>query len=428
MKKTGLSDCGRFRPRFDKSPGKARGFYVLPLIQRPESCCSIRIAYGQHAETRVLAQPVKPHEGKAIQTDPHIPTCFARYTFPMRPVSIIATELNEIGDIARVVESLLALEPAAAEVIIVDGGSTDGTWEWLAEAAAREPRLIAIRDESCSLKHSKGPVSRGRNVAIAAAKSSIIACADAGCTYSSEWLGNLTAKISAGQAEYALGGTCLDPAAHTVSDVASAPFFSVRLSPLEPTQSCTARTMAFTKDLWQRIGGFSEQVLVGEDTLFDLEARGLTRPDFVINAKATYRPLNTFRSACRQMKRYAISDGQAGSALVAALPQFLPLPVATRRAHRCAMDSFADPWRFSARILVRLSSRLAISSAIWFSKPCLLALHFLSLFRGSWLSTRFAVAASAASLSPTGKTKGRELRCSQSHPFRQCAKRMGQRG
>ena len=230
----------------------------------------------------------------------------------MAPVSIIATELNEIGDIARVVESLLAQEPPAAEIVIVDGGSTDGTWEWLAKEASREPRLIAIRDETCNLKHSRGPVSRGRNVAIAAAKSSIIACADAGCTYAPDWLGNLTARIAAGQAIYALGGTCLDPAEHTIWDVASAPFFSIRLSPLEPTKSCTARSMAFTKDLWQRIGGFPENVLVGEDTLFDLAARRETRPDFVIDAKALYRPHNTFRSACRQMKRYAMSDGQAG--------------------------------------------------------------------------------------------------------------------
>lgn len=70
--------------------------------------------------------------------------------------------------------------------------------------------------------------------------------------------------------------------------------------------------MAFTKDLWQRIGGFPEQVLVGEDTLFDLEARRQTQPDFVANAKAFYSPLNTFGSACRQMERYAFSDGQAG--------------------------------------------------------------------------------------------------------------------
>jgi glycosyltransferase involved in cell wall biosynthesis len=149
----------------------------------------------------------------------------------MQPVSVVVTELNEIEDIGSVVSSLLAQVPPAAEVIIVDGGSTDGTWEWLAAAAAKDPRLVAIRDESCSLKFSAGPVSRGRNVAIQAAKSGLIACADAGCTYAPDWLLNLTAPLVGGEAEYALGGSCLDASGCTVWDVASAPFFSIRLSP-----------------------------------------------------------------------------------------------------------------------------------------------------------------------------------------------------
>jgi hypothetical protein len=229
----------------------------------------------------------------------------------MQPASVIVTELNEAGDIARVVESLLRQDPPAAEVIVVDGGSTDGTWQWLEAKAAEEPRLLAIRDESCSLKHSDGPVSRGRNVAIRAAKTGIIACADAGCTYGPEWLANLTAPIAEGKAEYALGGSYLDPADPTVWDVASARYFSVKLDPLEPTKSCTARSMAFTRALWERVGGFPESVLVGEDTLFDFAARRQSQTAFVANAKALYRPQNTYRMACRQMARYATSDGMA---------------------------------------------------------------------------------------------------------------------
>jgi glycosyltransferase involved in cell wall biosynthesis len=229
----------------------------------------------------------------------------------MQPVSIVVTELNEAQEIARVVTSLLAQQPPPSELVIVDGGSTDGTWEWLVQAQARDPRLVAIRDETCSLKHSAGPVSRGRNVAIAAAKSELIATADAGCTYAPDWLRNLTAPLAAGAALYALGGSCLDPADHSLWDVASAPFFSVKLSPLEPTKSCTARSMAFTKSLWEKIGGFPEDVLVGEDTLFDRSARRETTPAFVSNAKALYHPRNSLRAATHQMARYAVSDGQA---------------------------------------------------------------------------------------------------------------------
>jgi glycosyltransferase involved in cell wall biosynthesis len=230
----------------------------------------------------------------------------------MQPVSIVATVLNEVQDIGRLVPSLLAQIPPPAEIVIVDGGSTDGTWEWLVNAQIKHPNLQPIRDESCNLKSCPGPVSRGRNVAIAAARSQIIACADAGCTYAPDWLARITAPLIAGIAEYALGGACLDLVDPTLWDIASAPFLGVKLSPSTPSKSCTARSMAFTKDLWRRIGGFPESVLLGDDTLFDLEARRITPPAFVERAKALYRPQNTLLSACRQLARYATSDGILG--------------------------------------------------------------------------------------------------------------------
>lgn len=229
----------------------------------------------------------------------------------MQPASIVATVLNEGRDIERLVTSLLAQEPPATEVIVVDGGSTDGTWEQLVALQAKDERLVAIRDETCSLKHSPGPIARGRNVAIKAAKSNVIACSDAGCRYARNWLANLIAPLVSGDAEYALGGSSIDDDKCTVWDVAAAPFFGIRLAADAPIKSCTARSMAFTRNLWEQVGGFPEHVLLGEDTLFDLEARKRTVPAFIANAKALYAPQFSLRSATDKTARYAVCDGQA---------------------------------------------------------------------------------------------------------------------
>ena len=227
-------------------------------------------------------------------------------------VSVIATVLNEIEEIDDLA-STLAQQTLRPEVIIVDGGSTDGTWERLQAAHAKYPNLVAIRDESCNLKASPGPIARGRNVAIAAARSEVIACADAGCIYDPEWLARLTAPILKGGAEYVLGGSCVDPQTHTIWDAASAPFFGMKQRADGTTKSCTARSMAFRKALWKRAGGFPETSFLGEDTGFDLRMRQLVTPAYAERAQAIYRPRHTLKSALNMMARYGVADGVLGA-------------------------------------------------------------------------------------------------------------------
>ncbi|MGB7553701.1 MAG: glycosyltransferase [Candidatus Korobacteraceae bacterium] len=226
----------------------------------------------------------------------------------MSSVSVIATVLNEAEDIDGLLSSLAhqTLEPA--EIIIVDGGSTDGTWERLRADASAYPSLRAISDPSCNLKESPGPIARGRNVAIAAASSEVIACADAGCVYDPDWLARLTEPIRNGQAEYALGGSCLDADGPTTWDIASAPFFGIKLDPNQATKSCTARSMAFRKELWRRVGGFPETSLT-EDSLFDQNVRTIVEPAFPERAKARYRPRHSLKTALIDLGRYATLDG-----------------------------------------------------------------------------------------------------------------------
>jgi glycosyltransferase involved in cell wall biosynthesis len=231
----------------------------------------------------------------------------------MSAVSVTATVLNEVDEVDRLLTSLMKQTLRPEEVVIVDGGSTDGTWERLRAASSKYPNLLAIQDPSCNLKGSTGPIARGRNLAISKSSSDVIACVDAGCTYDSEWLDRLTAPILKGSAQYAVGGSCIDPEDRTIWDIASAPFFGIKLDGDEPTKSCTARSMAFRKQLWQQVGGFPEDVFLGEDTVFDMQARKTVTPAFAERAKAHYRPRHTFQSAIRQIASYAKTDGVLGA-------------------------------------------------------------------------------------------------------------------
>ncbi len=231
---------------------------------------------------------------------------------PNPSVTVTATVLNEADDIDALV-STLAEQTLRPEVIVVDGGSTDGTWERLEAARVKYPNLVAIRDESCNLKASPGPIARGRNVGIGAAHAEIVACADAGCIYDREWLDRLTAPIRNGRAEYTLGGSCVDPEDQTVWDLASAPFFGMKQRADGTTKSCTARSMAFRKELWQRVGGFPETSFLGEDTSFDLLVRKVTEPVYAERAQAIYRPRHTLKSAVGMMARYGVADGVLGT-------------------------------------------------------------------------------------------------------------------
>jgi dolichol-phosphate mannosyltransferase len=67
----------------------------------------------------------------------------------VRPgLSVVAPCFNEEGvlpEFLRRVTAVLDGVGGPAEIVVVDDGSRDGTWQVMTEAAAREPRLVAVR-------------------------------------------------------------------------------------------------------------------------------------------------------------------------------------------------------------------------------------------------------------------------------------------
>ena len=243
---------------------------------------------------------------------------------------MIATVLNEASSLPRLFDSLCVQTRQPDEVIICDGGSTDGTTEVLAAYSERLPlRVVPLPGSN---------ISQGRNAAIAAATGEIIASTDAGVRLSPNWLAALVAPFE----QEAQEQTDLDTLREVVENQYDAPwhvapvqvvagFFrsdsqgafetalgATALPDLEdidpPSFLPSSRSIAFRKSLWEAAGGYPEWLDYCEDLIFDFHLREMVKPEawaFAPNAVAHFRPRSTPMAFFRQYYRYARGDGKA---------------------------------------------------------------------------------------------------------------------
>jgi glycosyltransferase involved in cell wall biosynthesis len=216
-------------------------------------------------------------------------------------ITLVATVLNAADHVAGFLDSIAAQTRAPDEIVLVDGGSTDGTLE----------RLHAT--EGVTVLHEPGAnISRGRNLAIAHAAHEAIAVADADCSYGPGWLAALAAPLEAG-ADVAMGFT--EPVFDTFLGACAASL-GLPLSADEidaATFMPSARSVAFRREALEAVGGYPEWLAIGEDMWVNhrWRERGMDMR-FAPDAVARWIPRATLADTWRQYFRYARGDGQAG--------------------------------------------------------------------------------------------------------------------
>ena len=227
----------------------------------------------------------------------------SEYTAPM--ISLILTVRNERASLPALLASLLAQTRPPDEIVIVDGGSQDDSVALLQGYSERLPLRLLI-EPGCN-------ISRGRNLAIRAARGDLIAVTDAGVRLAPDWLQQLTEPLLAdAQAQAVAGFFCADPQS-TFELALGATTLPLRNEIDARHFLPSSRSVAFRKSAWQAIGGYPEWLDHCEDLVFDLRLRQRCGPFvFAPGALAHFRPRPSLPAFFRQYYSYARGDGLAG--------------------------------------------------------------------------------------------------------------------
>ncbi len=218
-------------------------------------------------------------------------------------VSLIVTVRDEEATIAELLESILGQTRLPDEVVINDCGCTDGTMAIVAGYADRLPLRTTAGGQN---------IPQGRNIAIDAAEGPLIACTDAGLRLDPRWLEEIVAPLEQGRAELVAGFFRADPRSPFECVLGAVAY--PRLEEVDPGSFLPAgQSMAFTRRLWETVGGFPGDLPYCEDLIFTRRALAAGyRKAFAPEAVVHFRPRSSMLAFFWQYRNYAYGDGLAG--------------------------------------------------------------------------------------------------------------------
>lgn len=208
-------------------------------------------------------------------------------------IALVVPVRDEADTLAALIETVRSQILQPAEIILVDGGSTDGTVDLARDLTAGDARYRIIE---------AGPATpgRGRNIGISAARSGWIALTDAGIRLEPQWLAKLW---EAARAEPGAGIVYGNFEPDTRSHFQECETL-VFVHPRSPKPAGVMRgpfiaSSLVRKDIWERVGGFPD-LRAAEDLIFmeQLEAAGVQAawaPEATVWWKLPETPAALFR-------------------------------------------------------------------------------------------------------------------------------------
>jgi glycosyltransferase involved in cell wall biosynthesis len=219
-------------------------------------------------------------------------------------IAVVITVYNEENSLPRLFDSLKKQTLQPREVVIVDGGSSDSTYEMLKKESSKW-RILKVFQKS-------GNRSVGRNFGVSQSGCSVIVFTDAGCFPDPDWLFEITRPFQSPQVMVVSGyyrgvpenifQKCLIPYVLVMPDrAAKTEFFP------------STRSMALRRSVWIKSGGFDSRLYHNEDYAF---AHWLKKLGYVFvfapAAFVNWIPRKNLRQTAWMFLRFAIGDIQSG--------------------------------------------------------------------------------------------------------------------
>jgi glycosyltransferase involved in cell wall biosynthesis len=217
--------------------------------------------------------------------------------------SLVSTVFNEIDGIERLMDSITAQTKQPDEIVIVDGGSSDGTWEYISRL-----NITAHLAPICNIKYHPSPVALGRNMAVKLSRGERIVVTDGGCVLDPKFIEEITKP----QTDVVGGWTEINQR-NDIQHCASLIYSSTREKMLD-VRNVPSRAICFTREIFNRVGGYPEVCLTAEDSLFNENLmRAGASYTFTDKAVVKWNAPDTLSGLLRQSYRYAKGDGICGT-------------------------------------------------------------------------------------------------------------------
>ncbi|MFA5984829.1 MAG: glycosyltransferase [Methylococcaceae bacterium] len=221
----------------------------------------------------------------------------------MQNITLITTVLNDEIGVKTLFDALVCQRLKPNEIVVVDGGSHDGTVALLESYQSYFPQLKIIQSP-------KSNISQGRNLAINHASSPIIVVTDAGCRPHENWLYELTKPLLENENIDVVSGQVISEAKTTLEHytglLALPDHNSKRQEGL-----FYGRNSAFRRKVWEMVGGYPEWLYTAEDSLFAISAR--QRGLCIIhneNAQVFWQPRNSLQKIAKMFFLYGKGNGR----------------------------------------------------------------------------------------------------------------------